>query len=44
MAVTVFGIVTLVKAEQSEKTYLSMFVTPFGIVTLVKAEQPENAR
>ena len=43
MVVTLIGIVTEVKPEQSSKAEQSMVVTLFGIVTEVMPVQPENA-
>ena len=39
MVVTLFGIVTEVKLEQSRKAEFPILVTPFGMVTEVKLEQ-----
>ena len=40
MLVTLLGIVTLVKLEQSSKAKWPIEVTPFPIAALVKLEQP----
>ena len=43
MALTLSGIVTLVRLWQSENAQSPMEVTLFGIVMLVRLRQPENA-
>ena len=43
MLVTLFGIVTLLRLEQSANALSPMLVTLFGIVTLVRLEQYQNA-
>lgn len=43
MLVTLEGMVTLVRPEQTENAEEPMLVTPSGMVTLVRPERPCNA-
>lgn len=43
MVITLFGIITDAKEEQSLKAFSSMFVTVLGIVTAAKVEQFSKA-